>query len=39
MIDEDEWRAALAELTEWDWARVDDRQTYADLMAADGTRL
>ena len=35
----DEWRAAVAELTESDRASYDDPMTYADLMAADGTRL
>lgn len=34
----DEWRAAVAELTESDRAPYDDPMTYADLMAADGTR-
>lgn len=33
-----EWRCAAAELTEFDRARTDDPRTYADLLAADGTR-
>ena len=35
----DEWAAAVAELTEVEHAPYDDPQTYADTMAADGTRL
>jgi hypothetical protein len=38
MIDRDERARELTELTEWDYALVDD-PCYADLMAADGTRL
>lgn len=38
MTDETEWRAAVADLTEWDHAATDDPPTYADTMAADGTR-
>jgi hypothetical protein len=34
----DEHRAAVAELTEADYASADDPRTYADLMAPDGTR-
>ncbi|MFA1705518.1 hypothetical protein ACDT10_21710 [Mycobacterium intracellulare] len=40
MTDNDtEWRAAVAELTEVERAQYDDPMTYADLLAADGTRL
>lgn len=39
MNDLEEWRAALADLTETDRAAYQDPKTYADLMAADGTRL
>ena len=35
----DEWRAAVAKLTEGDRARADDPATYNDVLAADGTRL
>jgi hypothetical protein len=38
MNDFDEWRAAVAELTEAERAAFDDPQTYADLLAPDGTR-
>lgn len=37
MTDLDEWRRER-ELTEWDHACVEDPQTYADVMAADGSR-
>lgn len=35
----DEWCAAVAELTESDRAPYDDPMTYADLLAAEGSRL
>ncbi|MEE3066533.1 MAG: hypothetical protein VYA67_21760 [Actinomycetota bacterium] len=35
----DEWRAAVADMTEMERAPYDDPQTYADTMAPDGTRL
>ncbi|WP_279627642.1 hypothetical protein [Mycobacterium paraffinicum] len=36
--DAEEWRCAVAKLSEWDHARTDDPRTYADVLAADGTR-
>ncbi|BDB42838.1 MULTISPECIES: hypothetical protein [Mycobacterium] len=38
MIDDTEWRAAVAELTEWDHAATDDPRTYADLHSLNGIR-
>ncbi len=35
MIDHDEWRSAVADLSEWERAASD----APDTMAADGTRL
>lgn len=34
-----EYRRAVAALTEWDYAPYTDPETYADIMAPDGTRL
>lgn len=39
MTDIDEWRSATRELTEADWLPYTDPRTYADVMAADRTRL
>lgn len=38
-MNKDEWRAAVASLTEAERALYDDQQTYADSMSPDGTRL
>jgi hypothetical protein len=39
MTEHDEWRNAVAELTEMDWAPYEEPQTYSDLYSADGHRL
>ncbi|EFG75274.1 hypothetical protein HMPREF0591_4837 [Mycobacterium parascrofulaceum ATCC BAA-614] len=39
MSDYDEWRAAVAGMSEMDRAAWDEPQSYADVMSADGTRL
>lgn len=38
MSDCDEWRAAVADMSEMDRAAYDEPQVYADTMAPDGTR-
>lgn len=37
--DMEEWRSAVAELTEMDRARYDEPEVYADTMSPDGDRL
>lgn len=38
-FEHDEWRAAVADMSESEWAPFDDPVTYSDTMAPDGTRL
>lgn len=38
MTDLEEWCRERTELTEWDHAAAEDPPTYADVMAADGSR-
>jgi hypothetical protein len=37
--DMDEWRSAVAELTEMERAPYDEPEIYADTMSPDGDRL
>lgn len=33
-----EWRRAVADMTEWDWAAYDEPETYADTHGSAATR-
>lgn len=39
MTDHDEWRAAVAGMSEMDRAGYDEPETHADLMSPEGARL